>query len=65
MSKRLWHITGELDDADLKSHVAETNGNEYPLVADPTEFTWDDFRAAVENGLIENVEVAAGTGGEI
>lgn len=65
MSRRRWIIEGDLDDAALKSHVSDTGGNSYPLVDDPTEFTWDDLKAAFDDLLVENIEVVAGTGGEV
>jgi hypothetical protein len=47
----------DIDEGEAARHVDETGGNEYPLVADPTEWTWDDLVGAIESEIAVNAEV--------
>lgn len=41
---------------ELKAHV-KANPRDYPIVAEPDEFTWDDLSAAVSEEFVEGVEI--------
>lgn len=55
MSVRLTLRFDVLQDA-LEEHLSSLPVT-YPLVAEPSEWTWDDLAAAVADELVMNVEV--------
>jgi hypothetical protein len=46
-----------VDEELLAEHVETTGGNEYPLVGDAEEWTWDDLKAALDREIAIDVEI--------
>lgn len=57
MARVKFTVSVTVDEEAVQEHVAETEGNKYPLVADPEEWTWDDLKAAVEDELAVEPEI--------
>lgn len=51
-------VAAEVDEEASAEHVAgDPSGAKYPLVADPSEWTWDDFVGAVGEEIATDVEI--------
>lgn len=49
-----------IDDADAKEHV-KRHPNQYPLVADDSEWTWDDLCGAEGYEIATDLEITGYT----
>lgn len=59
MTKVRFTIECDFDEVESSSHaVRNEEGNEqYPLVADPSQWTYDDFTGAYDEEIITLVEI--------
>jgi hypothetical protein len=58
-----WIVRGTVDDAAVEEHVA-ARPDRYPLVADASEWTWDDLTAAVDEEFATDLEITGFLVGE-